>query len=126
MPVPGPAARSVVVGNAGGVPVAGFRFDGDETGYLDESVVARIEPEHASIQADTTTLYRSVRLTGGAATLLPDGAKIVGQGLVAGVYNIGGPYGFPYQSVDRDLWTDGLCVIAVDADQGGAGLYYTI
>ena len=76
--------NKVVVGTIGGSPVvspATFTLDGNGSGAVDETVMARIV--EASIETNSADTYGQALFTGGKSNAgLPDGATITGLGLL--------------------------------------------
>ncbi len=106
------AGNSVVVGTIGGSPAAGFTLDGNGSGPVDETVMARIV--EASIETNNADTYGQVLFTGGKSNAgLPDGATITGLGLLN-----------PIGSGDRTDYTTCLPIISYQTEDKTGGVAF--
>jgi len=106
------AGNGVVVGTIGGSPAAGFTLDGNGSGPVDETVVARIV--EASIETNSADTYGQVLFTGGKSNAgLPDGATITGLGLLN-----------PIGSGDRTDYTTCLPIISYQTGDKTGGVAF--
>ncbi len=106
------ASNGVVVGTIGGSPAAGFTLDGNGSGPVDETVMARIV--EASIETNNADTYGQVLFTGGKSNAgLPDGATITGLGLLN-----------PIGSGDRTDYTTCLPIISYQTEDKTGGVAF--
>ncbi len=106
------AGNGVVVGTIGGSPAAGFTLDGNGSGPVDETVMARIV--EASIETNDADTYGQVLFTGGKSNAgLPDGATITGLGLLN-----------PIGSGDRTDYTTCLPIITYQVGDTTGGVAF--
>jgi len=106
------ASNGVVVGTIGDSPAAGFTLDGNGSGPVDETVMARIV--EASIETNNADTYGQVLFTGGKSNAgLPDGATITGLGLLN-----------PIGSGDRTDYTTCLPIISYQTGDKTGGVAF--
>lgn len=106
------AGNSVVVGTIGGSPASGFTLDGNGSGAVDETVMARIV--EASIETNSADTYGQVMFTGGKSNAgLPDGATITGLGLLN-----------PIGTGDRTDYTTCLPIITWEVNDRTGGVAF--
>jgi len=106
------AGNGVVVGTIGGSPASGFTLDGNASGAVDETVMARIV--ETSIETNSADTYGQVLFTGGKSNAgLPDGATITGLGLLN-----------PIGSGDRTDYTTCLPIISYQTGDKTGGVAF--
>ncbi len=106
------AGNGVVVGTIGGSPASGFTLDGNGSGAVDETVMARIV--ESSIETNSADTYGQVLFTGGKSNAgLPDGATITGLGLLN-----------PIGSGDRTDYTTCLPIISYQTGDKTGGVAF--
>ena len=121
-----PLGPGALFGNIGGLPYAGFGFNGDNVGPVwDERIEARILPDQSMVQVDLSACYDQCSFTGGDTNSgLPAGATLTALALLNGAPPAAGQA--TGQSVGRDQWQDNLAVVGVDVGGRSGGLYYWV